>query len=128
MSTRVTLRLDFDDERQLGPGKVALLEAIRRKGSIAAAGREFGMAYRRAWLLVDELNRMFAEPLVRTRGGGRDGGGAELTPLGGEIVTSYRRIEAKIGRKAADELRALETLLAPKAEAEAPEATEPREP
>jgi len=111
-NTRVTLRLDFDGGRQLGPGKVALLEAIRRHGSIAAAGREFGMAYRRAWLLVDELNRMFQTPVVQTRGGGRDGGGAELTPLGTEIVTHYRRIEARVARSAAGEIQALEHLLA----------------
>ncbi|SDQ90594.1 molybdate transport system regulatory protein [Rhizobiales bacterium GAS191] len=113
MSTRVTLRLDFDGDRRLGPGKVALLEAIRRHGSIAAAGREFGMAYRRAWLLTDELNRMFSQPLVQTRGGGRDGGGAELTDLGAEIVTRYRRAEAKIERSAAAEIKGIEQLLAP---------------
>jgi molybdate transport system regulatory protein len=113
MSTRVTLRLDFDGERRLGPGKVALLEAIRRHGSIAAAGREFGMAYRRAWLLTDELNHMFSQPLVQTRGGGRDGGGAELTTLGAEIVTRYRRAEAKIERSAAAEIKSIEELLAP---------------
>jgi molybdenum-dependent DNA-binding transcriptional regulator ModE len=61
MRTRVTLRLDFDDRRRLGHRKIALLEAIRRHGSIAAAAREFGMAYRRAGLLVDELNGMFAQ-------------------------------------------------------------------
>ncbi len=59
MTTRITLRFDFDETRRLGPGKVSLLEAIQRHGSIAGAGRDFGMSYRRAWLLVDELNRMF---------------------------------------------------------------------
>ena len=112
MQTRITLRLDFDSERRLGPGKVALLEAIRRHGSIAAAGREFGMAYRRAWLLVDELNHMFTAPLVTARGGGKDGGGAELTGLGEEIVTRYRRAEAKIGKNAATEIRSIEEHLA----------------
>ncbi len=96
MPIHVTFRLDFDDERRLGPGKIALLEAIQTSGSIAAAGRQFGMAYRRAWLLTDELNRMFADPLVLTRGGGRNGGGAILTPLGEEIVAAYREAERKI--------------------------------
>jgi molybdate transport system regulatory protein len=113
MATRVTLRLDFDTGSRLGPGKVALLEAIRRHGSISAAGREFGMAYRRAWLLVDELNHMFNQPLVRTRGGGRDGGGAELTELAMDIITHYRRVEAKIERKAAAEILSIEQKLAP---------------
>ncbi len=111
MQTRVTLRLDFTNDLRLGPGKIALLEAIRRPGSIAAAGREFGMAYRRAWLLVDELNRMFAGPLVATRGGGRDGGGAELTDLGTEIVTLYRRAESKVMRHTAIEITRIENRL-----------------
>jgi molybdate transport system regulatory protein len=113
MSSRVTLRIDFDGERRLGPGKIALLEAIERKGSIAAAGREFGMAYRRAWLLVDALNHMFNHPVVETRGGGKDGGGAVLTDLGAEIVSRYRAIEAKARKGAAAELKCLEQLLAP---------------
>jgi molybdate transport system regulatory protein len=113
MRTRVTLRLDFDDERRLGPGKVALLEAIARNGSISAAGREFGMSYRRAWLLVDELNRMFAQPVVAARGGGRNGGGAELTRLGAEIVARYRKAEATLKREAATEIRKIERLLSP---------------
>ncbi len=114
MQTRLTLRLDFQSELRLGPGKIALLEAIRRHGSIAAAGREFGMSYRRAWLLVDELNRMFLGPLVVTRGGGRDGGGAELTDLGADIVTYYRRAEAKALRHTAIEVAKIENRLARK--------------
>jgi molybdate transport system regulatory protein len=113
MSSRITLRIDFDGERRLGPGKIALLEAIARKGSIAAAGREFGMAYRRAWLLVDALNHMFTHPVVETRGGGKDGGGAVLTELGAEIVARYRAIEAKSRKGAAAEIKCLEQLLAP---------------
>lgn len=111
MSTRLTLRLDFDDGRRLGHGKIALLEAIRRTGSIAAAGREFGMAYRRAWLLTDELNRMFAAPLIETRGGGRNGGGAVLTALGEEVVTLYRAAEAKAIAIADDEIARMELAL-----------------
>jgi len=111
MATRVTLRLDFDAERRLGPGKVALLEAIKRHGSIAAAGREFGMAYRRAWLLTDELNHMFVQPVVEAHGGGRNGGGAGLTELGESIVTMYRDAERKIRKSASREIEALENAL-----------------
>lgn len=112
MSTRITIRLDFDDRRRLGPGKVALLEAIHRTGSISAAGREFGMAYRRAWLLVDELNHMFIEPLVLTRSGGSHGGGAALTALGERVVTAYRALENKARTIASIEIKAMEDALA----------------
>ncbi|MFN8722426.1 MAG: winged helix-turn-helix domain-containing protein, partial [Rhodospirillales bacterium] len=67
MSPRLSLRIDFPDGVRLGPGKVALLEAIGRTRSISAAGRSLGMSYRRAWLLVDAVNRAFEEPVVVTR-------------------------------------------------------------
>jgi len=109
--TRTTLRFDFDTERRLGPGKIALLEAIEQTGSISAAGRQFGMAYRRAWLLTDDINRMFSGPVVMARGGGRNGGGACLTDLGKQIVELYRQAEQKIQSSAAQEIHCLEQAL-----------------
>jgi molybdate transport system regulatory protein len=111
MTTRVTLRLDFATGRRLGPGKIALLEAIGRTGSIAAAGRQFGMAYRRAWLLTDELNQMFKDPLIAAKGGGRRGGGAVLTELGERVVSLYREAEGKAIKSAAREIRRMERSL-----------------
>jgi molybdate transport system regulatory protein len=111
MSARITLRIDFDGNRRLGPGKIALLEAIQQRGSIAAAGRDFGMSYRRAWLLVDEMNRMFLAPLVETHGGGRNGGGAALTGLGRSIVALYREAERKTKFSAAGEIERIEAAL-----------------
>lgn len=116
--TRLTLRFDFPTGRRLGPGKVALLEAIRRTGSIAAAGREFGMAYRRAWLLTDELNHMFEAPLIAARGGGRNGGGAVLTELGEEVISLYRKAETKLRKSTSAEVRSIERVLALKASGE----------
>jgi molybdate transport system regulatory protein len=113
MSTRLTLRLDFETGRRLGPGKIALLEAIRRTGSISAAGRELCMAYRRAWLLVDELNHTFEDPLIETRGGGRNGGGATLTGLGERVVALYRAAETKVHKSTMAEIRKMERSLAP---------------
>lgn len=112
MPAQVTLRLDFEGARRLGHGKISLLEAIRRNGSISAAGREHGMSYRRAWLLVDELNRMFKEPVVATKGGGRNGGGAALTEMGESVVTLYRDAERKMARIAKDEIDRIERALA----------------
>jgi molybdate transport system regulatory protein len=112
MTTHLKLRFDFDERRRLGPGKIELLEAIRRHGSIAAAGRDFSMSYRRAWLLVDELNRMFTGPLVEARGGGRNGGGAVLTELGETVVTLYREAERKMNRSASREIEKIEQVLA----------------
>jgi molybdate transport system regulatory protein len=111
--TTVTLRLGFGPAGALGPGKVRLLELVGDTGSISAAGRSMGMSYRRAWLLVDSLNRCFREPVVVTRAGGRAGGGAGLTPFGREVVRHYREMEAEAQRALAGHLRALESSLAP---------------
>lgn len=93
-TVRLSLRLDFTPGGRLGPGKTELLDAIAQTGSISAAGRAMKMSYRRAWLLVDDLNRMFRQPLVEAQPGGARGGGARLTPFGQEVVARYRAIEA----------------------------------
>ena len=79
----------------IGPGKVALLEAIRDTGSITSAARSLGMSYRRAWLLVDETNRCLVRPAVATASGGEHGGGTELTTTGVELINRYRALERK---------------------------------
>ena len=91
---RVTLRIDFDTGRALGPGKIKLLELIDALGSIAAAGRQMNMSYRRAWLLIDDLNQSFRHPVVASQVGGAHGGGAALTDLGCAVVRHYRAAEA----------------------------------
>jgi molybdate transport system regulatory protein len=107
-SARISLRVDLGPSTRLGPGKVDLLEAIEASGSISGAGRAMKMSYRRAWLLVDELNRMFREPLVAAAPGGSNGGGAHLTPMGREIVAHYRAIESEAMKAAALHIRALQ--------------------
>src|SRR4029078_13666931 len=89
----LSIRIDFNDEGRLGPGKVALLERIAREGSISAAGRSMNMSYTRAWELVAAINGSFAEPLVAAQTGGKAGGGAALTPRGEEVVRHYRGVE-----------------------------------
>ena len=91
----------------LGPGKVALLEAIAETGSITAAARRLGMSYRRAWILVDETNRCLVRPAVRTAAGGTHGGGTALTALGDELVRRYRRLERRTEIAAERELASL---------------------
>jgi molybdate transport system regulatory protein len=117
MTTRLTIRLDFDGARRLGAGKVALLESIGTTGSISAAGRAHGMSYRRAWLLVDELNGLFSEPVVAAHHGGAKGGGAELTVTGRRIVALYRDAEAKMRKAAEAEIVDIERALAAAARA-----------
>lgn len=89
---KITFRLLYNDEIAMGPGKADLLAEIDKTGSISAAGRSMGMSYRRAWMLVDVMNRCFAEPLVHTAKGGKDGGGATLTPLGHQVLQSYKQM------------------------------------
>src|ERR1700688_2763362 len=108
---RLTLRVDFGTDRAIGPGKVLLLEAIRDTGSISQAGRSLGMSYRRAWLLVDDMNRCFREPVVTAQPGGSQGGGAALTAFGETVVQRYRTIETEATAAAKPQLRDLEASL-----------------
>lgn len=90
---KTSLRLMYGGEIALGPGKAELLEAIRDAGSISAAGKGMDMSYRRAWQLVEVMNRCFKGPLVETAKGGSHGGGARLTPLGETVLARYRAME-----------------------------------
>jgi molybdate transport system regulatory protein len=107
-TARLTLRIDLGDERAIGPGKIRLLEAIRDTGSITQAGIALGMSYRRAWLLVDDMNNCFREPVIAAQAGGSHGGGAALTPFGTRLIDQYRAIEAEAHAATAARLGELE--------------------
>ncbi len=104
---RMRLHIHVAPDHSLGPGKVNLLEAIQATGSISAAARELGMAYRHAWELVDDLNACFRPGVVAKATGGSEGGGAALTPFGEELVTRFRAMESAAQRAIRGELAAL---------------------
>lgn len=110
LMTRLKLRILFDDA-MLGPGKAELLARIRDTGSIAAAGRQMEMSYKRAWMLVEEMNAAFASPLVVSVRGGPGGGGAQLTPEGAEVLRLYHSVVDSAQAAAGPDLAALERLL-----------------
>jgi molybdate transport system regulatory protein len=112
---RLTLRIDFDQDRAIGPGKIKLLELIDKFGSISEAGRQMGMSYRRAWLLIDNLNRCFRAPVVASQAGGQHGGGASLTEFGHAVVQHYRAVESAAQTASAAHIDALAAALADKA-------------
>jgi len=93
---KLKLQLYCGDEIAMGPGKADLLEAIAREGSISGAGRAMGMSYRRAWLLVDVMNRCFREPLVAAHPGGGKNAGAQLTSAGQAALAAYRGLSAQV--------------------------------
>jgi molybdate transport system regulatory protein len=110
---RLSIRLDLGDGFRIGPGKVLLLEEIGRSGSISAAGRALKMSYRRAWELVEALNRGLGRPVVETAAGGTGGGGTRLTAAGEAVIRQYRAIEADSNLVAGERLSQLRRLLAP---------------
>ena len=93
---KMRVRFKLGDIVLVGPGKADLLAAVDRTGSISAAARDMGMSYRRAWLLIDEMNRHLDQPVVDASFGGKAGGGTQLTEFGREVLSRYRRIEATI--------------------------------
>jgi len=112
-SVQFRLRVYRDADIAVGPGKIALLEAISESGSITAAAQRLGMSYRRAWLLVDELNRSLRAPAVQSATGGAHGGGTVVTPAGLELIRCYRAIETRARTAAAGEIAKLTDMLAP---------------
>ena len=108
--TQVSIRIDLETGGRIGPGKIALLEAISKTGSITAAARSMNMSYRRAWLLVDELNKLLSEPAVTAAAGGANGGGAMLTP-GQKTVQLYHSIEMRTRAAARSEFQAFKKLM-----------------
>ncbi len=114
-ATRISLlriRIVFGDRGMLGPGKADMLELIQMTGSIAAAGRRLGMSYKRAWMLVETLNGMFADPLVESSRGGASHGGATVTANGERVLALYRAFERKAAKVGTKEIGVLEDLLA----------------
>ena len=105
------LRIRLGETVAVGPGKIALLEAVAETGSISAAARGLGMSYRRAWLLIDEMNKSLREPAVETATGGTKGGGAALTARGEKLIRLYRAIEQKARDSTAGEISMLARLL-----------------
>ncbi|MCK8787110.1 winged helix-turn-helix domain-containing protein [Roseomonas sp. NAR14] len=106
----LSIRVDLASGLQIGPGKVALLEAIAETGSISAAGRALGMSYKRAWDLVEALNRGCGEKVVIATPGGRDGGGTSLSPAGDAVIRLYREIEQASLDASRSRIRALNRL------------------
>ncbi len=95
----------------MGPGKADLLTALAETGSISAAARQMGMSYKRAWYLIDTMNRCFREPVVETVKGGRGHGGARLTAMGQTVLERYRAMEARAAAAVAEDLDALAALV-----------------
>lgn len=110
-SSSIKIRLHLDDQVALGPGKADLLEAIQLHGSISAAGKTMKMSYKRAWDLVNVMNNSFTKPLVSTSKGGAQGGGAQLTPFGENILIQYRAIEQKASAAVVSDLQRLSQTL-----------------
>jgi len=106
--TRIIIRIDFDDQRYVGHGRIELLELIGEHGSIAQAAKAMGMSYKRAWYLAESINSTFDEPLVERQHGGKGGGSARLTALGERIVRDYRDMEARALKTFAKSLRHME--------------------
>jgi molybdate transport system regulatory protein len=110
---RLWIKIYFGDRGQIGPGKIQLLQGIDAHRSIAAAARAMEMSYRRAWLLVDQMNKTFGQPVVHTHTGGSGRGGAELTPLGSEIVARYLELLEQAQDQSAGKLDELAALIEP---------------
>jgi molybdate transport system regulatory protein len=104
MTPMIRIRIDFAENVNVGPGKIALLEAIKSTGSISDAARTLGMSYRRAWMLINSLKQGFSEAVSVSSTGGAGGGGARITTFGSNLIKQYRTLEREVGRLGAQRL------------------------
>lgn len=109
--TSLIIRIDMGAHGRLGPGKLLLLQKINELGSISAAGRAMNMSYRQAWMLVDQINHAFKEPLVASHIGGKSGGGAHLTDFGKLVLTHCNVLVAELRKAAQPHLEFIEAVL-----------------
>ena len=108
----LSIRVDFEPSGSaLGPGMAQLLERVAAQGSIRSAAASMGMSYRKAWLLIQEMQDTFNGTVVTTEIGGSDGGGTKLTELGTNLLKTYRRIEARAARAAEADMETLAALV-----------------
>ncbi len=106
-AARFRLRVTSGETISVGPGKIALLEAVHETRSITAAAKSIGMSYRRAWMLIDELNASLKKPAVHSAKGGDHGGGSDLTAVGEALIELYRRIEERAAKACAEDIKSL---------------------
>ena len=106
--SKLSLRIDLPNGSRLGPGKVSLLEAVRDCSSISAAAREQGMSYRRAWLLIDDMNKAFRQPVVETFPGRSHGKGATITALGERLIALYRQAQIDLASAVSGQVSSIE--------------------
>jgi molybdate transport system regulatory protein len=111
-TAKFRLRVMTGDVIAIGPGKIDLLVAIGETGSITSAAKSLDMSYRRAWLLLDQLNGSLRQPAVDSAKGGQHGGGSELTEVGRKLIDLYRRVELTAARASRDDMTRLLALLA----------------
>ncbi len=109
---KLRMRVTQSDLIAVGPGKIALLEALEETRSISAAAKALGMSYRRAWMLIDELNRSLKSPAVSSAIGGKSGGGSEVTEVGRQLVALYRGIEEQAVQACQSDIKKLMRLFA----------------
>jgi len=109
----IRFRIDFAENSNIGPGKIALLEAIQTHGSLSAAARDLKLSYRRAWLLLESLTRAFRERVSINSTGGSGGGGVKVTPFGVLLVTRYREVEQRFNALGGEYLADIQSRVRP---------------
>jgi molybdate transport system regulatory protein len=93
---RARLWVECDGQAALTEAGADLLDQIEVCGSLSEAARRLRFSYRRAWLLVDMMNRNWDPPLVTTATGGTDGGGSRLTAHGRHVLAAYRDLQIQL--------------------------------
>ena len=95
-------------EDMVGGGKLELLKIVGETGSISSAAKIMGLDYKRAWFLLDTLQRCFKNPLFLTNRGGGSSGGTPLTELGIQLIEKFNKTDTEVKKVTSEFLKWLE--------------------
>jgi molybdate transport system regulatory protein len=112
MSYKIKSRIwiEFDNQVLLGQGRVNLLKAIEEKGSLSQAAKLLNISYKKAWGLIDSVNKSAKKPVTITSTGGKGGGGATLTAYGKSIIEAFDDINKNCWAFLDEQLEKIERL------------------
>jgi len=92
LRARSKIWLEIDGQAVLGHGRLVLLEAVERCGSISAAARDLEISYRKAWSQLTEMEKQLPYPLLERKVGGKGGGRTHLTAQTRELMAQFRQL------------------------------------
>lgn len=87
--------IEVNNKMFLGEGRIQLLKTIQETKSLSKSAKKMGMSYKKAWKLLNSINKNAEKPVVISVSGGTNGGGTVVTAYGEELISKYDTLNKK---------------------------------